>query len=56
MDMMGRREEIPKNIYTRKTRKTFPIWLPSHPPVYKIGGRLFSEPKEPETSRTYSTG
>ena len=39
-------------IYT-KTKEKSPVWLPSHPPVYKIGGRLFSGAKEPETSRTY---
>ena len=26
----------------RKPRKKFPVWLPSHPPVYENGGRLFS--------------
>ena len=41
MDMIGMGEK-PRNIYTRKQRKKFPVWLPSHPPVYKIGGRLFS--------------
>ena len=46
-DMMGMGEKPPKNIYTRKkTRKKFPIWFPSHPPVYKIGGRMFSGSKE----------
>ena len=54
MDMMGMGEQTPKNIYTWKNKEKFPVWLPSHPPVYKIGGRLFSGPKEPETSRTYS--
>ena len=45
--------EKPRNIYKRKARKIFPVWLPSHPPVNKIGGRLFSGAKEPKTSRTY---
>ena len=35
-----------------KTRKN-PRLVALHPPVYKIGGRLFSGAKEPETSRTY---
>ena len=40
-------------IYT-KNKEKFPVWFPSHPPVYKIGGRLFSgTKKKPETSRTY---
>ena len=26
----------------RKPRKKFTVWLPSHPPVYENGGRLFS--------------
>ena len=46
-EVIGMGEKNPKNIYTRKkTRKNFPIWFPSHPPVYKIGGRLFSGSKE----------
>ena len=51
--MMGMGEKKPE-IYTKtkKQRKKSPVWLPSHPPVYKIGGRLFSGAKEPETSRT----
>ena len=54
MDMLGMGEKKPrKNIYTRKTRKKFPVWFPSRPPVYKFGGRLFSGSKIPETSRTY---
>ena len=53
MDMMGMGEKkTEKYIYT-KNKEKFPVWLPSHPPVYKTGGRLFSGPKEPETSRTY---
>ena len=51
MNMMGMGEK-PRNIYKRKQEK-FAVWLSSHPPVYKIGGRLFSVPKEPKTSRTY---
>ena len=53
MDMMGMGEKTPKNVYTLKTRKKFPVWLPSNLPVYKIGGQLFYGSKEPETSRTY---
>ena len=34
--------ENPRNIYKRKPRKKFPVWLPSHSPVYENGGRLFS--------------
>ena len=53
MNMMGMGEK-PRNIYkSKKTKEKSPVWLPSHPPVYKIGGRLFSGSKEPETSRTY---
>ena len=48
MNVMGM-EEKPRNIYKNKEKS--PVWLPSHPPVYKIGGRLFSGAKEPETSR-----
>ena len=47
--MMGMGEK-PRNIYKNKEKS--PVWLPSHPPVYKIGGRLFSGAKDPETSRT----
>ena len=39
--MMGMREK-PRNIQKDKQRKKFPIWLPSHSPVYKNRGRLFS--------------
>ena len=53
MDMIGMGEKTPKYIYTRKNKEKFPVWLTSHPPVYKIGGRLFSGTKEPEASRTY---
>ena len=50
--MMGMGEK-PRNIYKNKeTKEKSPVWLPSHPPVYKIGGRLFSGAKEPETSLT----
>ena len=52
MNMMGMGEK-PRNMYkSKKQKEKFPVWLPSHPPVYKIGGRLFSGTKEPETSRT----
>ena len=50
MNVMGMGEK--PEIYT-KTKEKSPVWLPSHPPVYKIGGRLFSGAKEPKTSRTY---
>ena len=42
-EMMRMGEKTPKNyIYKEK----FPVWFPSHPPVYKIGGRLFSGSKQ----------
>ena len=28
-------------IYTNETKEKFPVWLPSNPPVYENGGRLF---------------
>ena len=34
-------------IYT-ETKEKSPVWLPTHPPVYKIGGRLFSGAKRTE--------
>ena len=34
-----------KHIYT-KNKEKIPVWFPSHPPVYKIGGLLFSGSKE----------
>ena len=39
--MMGMGEKN-RNIHKRKTRKKFPVWLPSHPPVHENEGRLFS--------------
>ena len=48
----GNGRKNPKYIHA-KSKKKFPVWLPSHPPVYEIGGRLFSGAKEPKTSRTY---
>ena len=45
MLVMGMGEK-PRN--KRKTRKKIPIWLPSYPPVSKIGGRLFSGAKGTE--------
>ena len=45
MNMMGMGEK-PRN--KRKTRIKSPVWLPSHPPVYKIGGQLFSGAKGTE--------
>ena len=35
-------EKTPKYIQQQKNKEKSPVWLPSHPPVYKIGGRLFS--------------
>ena len=52
MNMMGMGEKNPKYIQA-KNKEKFPVWLPSHLPVYKIGGRLFSGAKELKTSRTY---
>ena len=52
MNMMGMGEKNPKYIQT-KNKEKFPVWLLSHPPIYKIRGRLFSGAKEPKTSRTY---
>ena len=46
MDMMGMGEKkTEKYIYT-KNKEKFPVWFPSHPPVYKIGGRLFFQVEE----------
>ena len=36
-DWNGRKP--PKYTKKRETKEKFPIWLPSHPPVYKIGGQ-----------------
>ena len=53
-DMMGMGEKKkPEKYMYMKNMKKFPVWLPSHPPVYEIGGQLFSGPKEPEISRAY---
>ena len=49
----GNGRKTPKYKQKQKTKGKSPVWLPSHPPVYKIGGWLFSGSKEPETSRTY---
>ena len=38
----GDGRENPENEKRTKPRKTFPVWLPSHPPVYENRGRLFS--------------
>ena len=46
MDMMGMGEKNPKKYIYMKIRKKFPVWLPSHPHVYKIGGQLFSGSKK----------
>ena len=45
----GNGRKTPKYIQKQKTKEKSPVWLPSHPPVYKIGGWLFSGAKEPET-------
>ena len=37
----GEGRKTPKYI-KRKPRKKYPVWLPSQPPVYENGGRLFS--------------
>ena len=34
--------EKPRNMYKRKNKEKFPVWLPSHPTIYENGGRLFS--------------
>ena len=47
----GNGRKTPKYIQT-KNKEKLPVWLPSHPPVCKIGGWLFSGAKEPKTSRT----
>ena len=46
--MMGMGEK-PRNMYKLREKnmyklrkKKFPVWFPSHPPVYENGGRLFS--------------
>ena len=39
------RKKPEKHICTKNKEKT-PVWFPSHPPVYKIGGLLFSGSKE----------
>ena len=35
-------EKTPEIYKNENKGKKFPIWLTSHPPVYKNGGRLFS--------------
>ena len=37
----GDGRKTPKYVQT-KTKEKFPVWLPSHPPVYENRGRLFS--------------
>ena len=39
--MLGMGEK-PRNIYNTRNKEKFPVWLPSHHPVYETGGRLFS--------------
>ena len=46
MDMMGMGEKTPKTYIHEKQGKKKTVWFPSHPPVYKIGGLLFSGSKE----------
>ena len=36
----GNVRKPPKYVQT-KNKEKFPVWLPSHPPVYENGGRLF---------------
>ena len=38
--MMGMGEK-PRNIQNTKTKEKFPVWLPSHPPVYEMGADCF---------------
>ena len=38
--MMGMGEK-PQNIRKAKSRKNFPVWLPSHPPVYEMEADCF---------------
>ena len=45
-DMMGMGEKPPKKYIYKKNKEKFLVWFPFHPPVYKIGGRLFSGSKE----------
>ena len=45
-EVMGMGEKTPKNYINKRNKEKFPVWFPSHPPVYKIGGRLFSGSKE----------
>ena len=51
MNVMGMGEKALKYIQNKGKIPRL-VALPS-PPVYKIGGRLFSGAKEPKTSRTY---
>ena len=37
-EMMGMGEKTPKNYIYKRNKEKFPVWFPSHPPVYKIGG------------------
>ena len=34
----GNGRKTPKYIQKQKTKEKSPIWLPSHPPVYKVRG------------------
>ena len=38
----GNGRKTPKYIQM-KTKEKFPVWLPSHPPIYENGGQLFSD-------------
>ena len=42
----GNGREKPRKVYIHENKGKFPVWFPSHPPVYKIGGQLFSGSKK----------
>ena len=51
--MMGMREN-PWNIQkTKQRKKKFPVWLPSHPPVYEVEADCFPASENTEKSQTY---
>ena len=39
-------EKKPEKYMYTKNKEKIPIWIPSHPPIYKIGGQLFSGPEK----------
>ena len=52
--MMGMGEKKPEKQKVTKSRKKFPVWLPSPPPVYeKWRPAVFRCGKTLKTSRTY---